>query len=200
MVAVSGVSDVSRLKAPSRVGRFNRVSPDSRPSEISNNRSDLRELHRPLKNRVKNILEIADTRSERFQIASQQLHETVSALAGFELKSTDEVLKFLVGLKDEIIIHKVAEAMKIFYNNTGISKNISIAEIKDGIKMLNDPKVFKKANIVAKFAARQILDNSVTNSKLASVANNSVKKPELASLAKKSPSTTQNESLRDLAA
>jgi hypothetical protein len=182
------VADVSGLKLPSHDIGSKRFSPDYRPTESSKNPSDLIALHRPLEYRVKKLLEKADPRSERFQNASQKLHETVSALAGVELKNTDQVLNYLVGLKDKQVIKQVAEAMKIFYNTTGISKNISIAKIIEGINKLNDSIVFNKAKKVADFAARQIL------------SNDSVIKPEPASFANNSLSARKNEASPVLAA
>jgi hypothetical protein len=185
MVATAGVSG---LKPSYQDRRSKRFSPDSRTREISINRSDLRALHNPLQNQVRELISRTDTRSEIFQKASNELFDKISNLTGVQSEDTAQVLRSIANLKDQKLINQVAEAMKNFYKITGIAKNISTNEIIDVIKKFNDPKVFNKAMKVANFAARQIM------------GNNSVTKPELAIVAKNSPSARKNESSPVLAA
>jgi hypothetical protein len=182
------VAVVSGLKLPSQVIGSKRFSPDSRPSEISKNRSDLKVLHKPLQNQVRELLSRTDTRSEIFQKASNELFDKISNLTGVQSEDTAQVLRSIANLKDKKVINQVAEAMKNFYKITGLAKDISIEELVDGINMLNDPTVFKKAKRVADFAARQFMGNDL------------VKKPESAIVAKNSPSAKKNKASSVLAA
>jgi seryl-tRNA synthetase len=185
MVATAGVSG---LKPSSQDRRSKRFSPDSRTREISINRSDLRALHKPLQNQVRELISRTDTRSEIFQKASNELFDKISNLTGVQSEDTAQVLRSIANLNDKKVINQVAEAMKNFYKITGLAKDISIEELVDGINMLNDPTVFKKAKRVADFAARQFMGNDL------------VKKPESAIVAKNSPSARKNESSPVLAA
>jgi hypothetical protein len=185
MDAVAGVLGV---KKSSQVLRSNQFSPVSSPEEIAENRSYLKELHKPLQNQVRELLSRTDTRSEIFQKASRVLFDKISNLTGVQSEDTAQVLRSIANLKDKKVINQVAEAMKNFYEITRLAKDISIKELVDGINMLNDPSVFKNAKRVADFAAKQFMGNDL------------VKKPESAIVAKNSPSARKNESSPVLAA